>query len=264
MNLICCLSCTQSVDVASALCSLRQKAKNAEPSLSSSVPADKVEVKSKANIELESFIANCHKRKRPKMQQSFQGSVASRMGTEENGSNAKSSSSSGKPSFDTNTTKESQKNLAREHFSARRQMAMHHRASHERLRDMVLSTSDRVMNIMTSGKMKPNFSRKQVIEFAKLKLNEGLGHIRQALVSGSITYYILFITFATISAQLVDLSIYTCTYPMQNYRISCLIGSEWRRRVWPAINQWKSEGLLQSWPFLFHSRKYLSKLNKRR
>ncbi len=63
---------------------------------------------------------------------------------------------------------------------------MHHRASHERLRDMVLSTSDRVMNIMTSGKMKPNFSKKQVIEFTKQKLNEGLSHIRQALVSASI------------------------------------------------------------------------------
>lgn len=165
------------MDVVSALISLRQLATDSttisKNEGTSSIP------KSKSVLEVEDYFATCRKRKRPfhnnplsnvatrvcmETKDPFYQAVGTKFG---DGSNSEGAASL----------------LRKTHHFERRQMAIHHRASHERLRNMILSSSDRIMNIVSGEFEDTNMTKSQIIEYVKQKLSESLSSHKETLVS---------------------------------------------------------------------------------
>ena len=64
----------------------------------------------------------------------------------------------------------------------RRNLALHHRASHERLKRVVLDSAERVMNIVTVADVKTQ-PKNQIIDGARTWLNEALTNHEEIMVS---------------------------------------------------------------------------------
>jgi len=166
-------------DVVTALCELRKIASVAKrTTIVHLLPdAEVSEAKNKATQELDEYLATFHKRKRPKFtRETDLTSVFERMtpfyqkaGTvfvKDNGD-------------DSNTHLD----MDQSHCMARRQLAVHHRASHERLRSMVISSADRIMNVASSQSDTMNYTKSELIEFARQTITETICNHQEALVS---------------------------------------------------------------------------------
>ena len=130
-------------------------------------------VSGKAQEEMEEYLATCHKRKRPK----FTG-------------NTNLPSVSVRISIDTPHYKNTDTvfaatniDLNQAHFQARRALVMHHRASHERLRSTIISTGERIMNVISSYDVSATHTKSQLIEFVTQTMTEEIQHHRETLVS---------------------------------------------------------------------------------
>jgi hypothetical protein len=167
-------------DVVSALGELRNKASHADSENQQSSESEDSAAMQKTRKELDEFLLHCQKRKRPKpMHETNQQSVASRVGfSAPFFKNTETRFSTGQlMSSDTQT------DLDQRHCTERRQLAMHHRASHERLRNDVVSSIERIMNISTSRNESMSFTKAQLIDYARKTVGESLEHHQEVLVS---------------------------------------------------------------------------------
>ena len=67
--------------------------------------------------------------------------------------------------------------------NARVKMAIHHRASHERLRDAIFASADRIMNLVAAKDEIQDMTTKDVITYANLSLEKELDIYKETLVS---------------------------------------------------------------------------------
>jgi hypothetical protein len=168
------------VDVASALCELRRIASLANSSgeqpLNTGV--ESLSPISKSTTEMEDYLAQCHKRKRPKFSRPTNlPSVSVR--TEINVPVYKNNGTI----FSQDTSLMTEEALDHSHFEARRRLAMHHRASHERLKSAVISSGERMMNLITCNIASSPYNKNQFIDFVTCTLSQELDRHRETLVS---------------------------------------------------------------------------------
>lgn len=166
-------------DVASALDELRKIASSKSPNKRKAQPDDSMAAK-KARQELDDFLSNCQKRKRPKfVRETNLPPVATRIGFVVPFYKNTGTVFTSEQRFSSN----SQADIDQTHCVARRQLAMHHRASHERFRSAVISSAERIMNIVTSQNDIMNYNKSQLIEYARQTMMETAEHHKEVLVS---------------------------------------------------------------------------------
>jgi len=168
----------QEIDVASALCELRRIASfantSAEPPINSGVEQSSPIWNS--SLEMKEYLAHCHKRKRPKFSKPTNlPSVSVRTGI-----NVPVYKDKG-TIFSKGATLLSDDALAQSHFEARRRLAMHHRASHERLKSAVISSGERMMNLVTCNIASSTYNKNQFIEYVSCALSQELDQHRETL-----------------------------------------------------------------------------------
>lgn len=166
--------------VAKALCSLNERSKPQKRSRTlspiRSPNRERLEEKIlKDERELNDFLKRCQKRKRPKLIQTAP-SVASRVGIPFYRSSGTVFSSESKP-----------KSLALTHDAARVEMALNHRASHERLRDGIFASADRIMNIVSAHGDMQGMSKREVLKYVDNSLESEMNRHKETLVSVTIS-----------------------------------------------------------------------------
>jgi len=161
-------------DVELALASLRKIASEGRSAMDLKVypPMEDFQgVSGKAHQEMEEYLATCHKRKRPKfMRYTSQPSVSVRTGVQV-------------PFYKNTGTVFASTNMNQSHFEARRALAMHHRASHERLRSAIISSGERTMNIISCYDGSTTHVKSQLTEVAREEMTKEMLHHRETLVS---------------------------------------------------------------------------------
>ena len=161
-------------DVELALASLRKIASEGRSAMDLKVypPMEDFQgVSGKAHQEMEEYLATCHKRKRPKfMRYTSQPSVSVRTGVQV-------------PFYKNTGTVFASTNMNQSHFEARRALAIHHRASHERLRSAIISSGERAMNIISCYDGSTTHVKSQLTEVAREEMTKEMLHHRETLVS---------------------------------------------------------------------------------
>lgn len=153
-------------DVLSALEELRKDASQGKQCVGSdvlAVPPDHSLAALKARHELDEFLSNRQKRKRPKF--ACETNILSVSKRTALNIPARQQIKIGK-----------QLDIEEAHCIARRQLAMQHRACHERFRNTVISSGERIMNIVTSEENVMAYSKNQLIEFTRNKIIESTIH----------------------------------------------------------------------------------------
>lgn len=149
------------------------------------VPPDHSLAALKARHELDEFLSNRQKRKRPKF--ACETNILSVSKRTALNIPARQQIQIGK-----------QLDIEEAHCIARRQLAMQHRACHERFRNTVISSGERIMNIVTSEENVMAYNKNQLIEFTRNKIIESTIHHTNVLVSNKSKRH----PFSTSSSQL--------------------------------------------------------------
>lgn len=165
---------------ATALCSFNETSKVQKRSRSISPVRSPTRERTEEKIikernELNDFLEKCHKRKRPKLLQTVP-SLALRTGFP-----FYQSSGTFFPATETDKS-----TLTSTQDNARVKMAIHHRASHERLRDAIFASTDRVMNIVSAKDEIQGMTKREVLNYAHFSLDKELNDYKETLVSFSI------------------------------------------------------------------------------
>jgi len=167
-----CAKPTIELDVASILYDMQTTTKRQTRSRSLSLVPDPVPntKNTKEQKDLEEFLSSCRRRKRPKL---LQTAVSSR--TEFPMPFYQKTGTFANPLI-----RKDLRTMSRQHHDARREMALNHRASHERLRNAVFASADRVMNIALSCD-ESSKSKGQILDEAKTTLATELQDYKETL-----------------------------------------------------------------------------------
>jgi len=202
LNITCLLVST--VEVELALASLRKVASEGRIVMDLKVytPMEDFQgVSGKAHQEMQEYLATCHKRKRPKfMRYTSLPSVSVRTGVQD-------------PFYKKKGTVFASTNIKQSHFEARRALAMHHRASHERLRSAIVSSGERIMNTISGyDGSTSSHTKSQLTEVASEEMTKEMLFHRETLVSPFISHLFYFCNFYTCNCSNAYLHMVTARY----------------------------------------------------
>ena len=120
---------------------------------------------------LNDFIHECRKHKRPKLMRDVHTeSISSRKGLNYS-----------EPFYQNNgiifSSNDNNENLEEAHYNVRKQMALHHRAAHERLRNNILLSGERLLNLAANPHISLADSKQQFLETIRKELEQTIkGH----------------------------------------------------------------------------------------
>lgn len=166
-------------DIVKALESIRIIA-SSRPSSRKSIQSNDSLAAQKTRKELDDFLSNCQNRKRPKISRVMNlPPVSTRIGFTAPFYKLEGTGFSTDQTYRTN----SHTNIDQAHSMARRQLAMHHRASHERFRNTVISSAERIMNIVTTQNNTMSYSKNRLLDYANQTMVHSIENHKEILVS---------------------------------------------------------------------------------